>query len=579
MENRKKTRIIIITTIGMIIGALLIIAGILIFWNEDFKDLLVKLISLIKQKSPDLLVEGQPVYKIWLENLIPYGRWSVFAGTAIFLFFLIFFIDSRSKELKFFDRLDKQLLFETRIFSLFVAIMSGIMMALIITLGLVSWPVVDSLSLYTRISSSGVLGNAWNMYAGWDGRFFVFLLHVPLFQIFKSGYTYFVVAFNACCLILTAYVSSMFLTKITGNKKLIYYDFSLMLGVLWLGLVPIISSVVYWAVGGLYIFTSLFIFLWILIIYLLLFRVKSIGFKYFTVPLLMIFSFLIGGAGQPTSPALIFLTIVMLILARRKERNSKMVVSAALIFLILGTIFMLFAPGNFARAEFGAGSFNFSVISIFKNYINTFMGFSKGAISMIGLAIIGAFCSAIVKIKTSETKNITFISYIKSNKERLIMIISFLIAALITLIPFVMVPDFASPRASIYYVIFLLLFIWGIIDFFSVLFINGFYKKYCKRIGALMMIPIICFTILSFGVIVLSSKNIYQGIFIRSQMSERNEYLLDLSEAEKKHDITVKPVQGSIPELIHFKDITADKENWVNTAVAEFYGVKSIRLE
>ena len=93
------------------------------------------------------------------------------------------------------------------------------------------------------------------------------------------------------------------------------------------------------------------------------------------------------------------------------------------------------------------------------------------------------------------------------------------------------------------------------------------------------MIPIICFTILSFGVIVLSSQNIYQGIIIRSQMSERNEYLLDLSEAEKKQDITVKPVQGDIPELIHFNDITTDKENWVNTAVAEFYGVKSIRLE
>ncbi|GAI84730.1 unnamed protein product, partial [marine sediment metagenome] len=88
------------------------------------------------------------------------------------------------------------------------------------------------------------------------------------------------------------------------------------------------------------------------------------------------------------------------------------------------------------------------------------------------------------------------ISYIKNNKERLIIIASFLLAALITLIPFVLVPYFAAPRASIYYVIFILLFTWGVVDYFSVVFINGFYKKYFNKVVALTMIPIICFTIM-----------------------------------------------------------------------------------
>ena len=359
-----------------------------------------------------------------------------------------------------------------------------------------------------------------------------------------------------------------------------YYDFAIMLCVLWLGLIPIIKEVVYWAVGGLYIFTSLFIILWILIIYLLLFRVKVVRFKYFIIPVLMIFSFLIGGAQQITSPALIFLTVVMLLLTRKKEKDGKMIVFVALIFLILGTVFMYIAPGNFVRAGYGAGSFDFSIISIFKNYVNTFILFSITAIEMVILAIIGAFCSAVIKTKNNKSKNITVVSYIKSNKERLIIITSFLLAALITLIPFVLVPDFATPRASIFYVIFILLFTWGIVDYFSILFINN-YKKYFNRVVALTMITIICFTIMSFEVIILSSRNIYQGIFIRHQMIERNEYLSNLSEEEKKYDITVKPIEGKIPELLFFHDITTDLENSLNLNkdVAEFYKIKSIRID
>ncbi|GAJ17968.1 unnamed protein product, partial [marine sediment metagenome] len=154
---------------------------------------------------------------------------------------------SRSKKLIFFDKYSKLITHETRFFSLFVIVVSSIVMILIITLGLISWPVADDFSFYIKIRSSGVLGNAWNMYTGWDGRFFASLLHVPLFRIFKFGYTYLIVAFNTCCFILTAYVLSVFLTQIISSKKLMYYDFAIMLSVLWLGLIPIIKEVVHWA--------------------------------------------------------------------------------------------------------------------------------------------------------------------------------------------------------------------------------------------------------------------------------------------------------------------------------------------
>jgi hypothetical protein len=240
---------------------------------------------------------------------------------------------------------------------------------------------------------------------------------------------------------------------------------------------------------------------------------------------------------------------------------------------------MFTAPGNFIRAEYGKNSFNFSVITIFKNYIKVFLKFSQIAIIIIVLAILGAFSSAIIKAKNNPFKNITTASYIKNNKERLIIIISFLAAALITIIPFMLVPDFDAARASIYYLIFLLLFIWGIVDYFSVLLINRFYKTFFHKAVSLTMIPIICFTFMSYTIVALSLKNIYFGTFIRQQMNERNEYLSNLSEEGKKEDIAIKPIQGKVPELFYFVDMTTDKEYEINQAVADYYKLKSIRVD
>ncbi len=99
LKTNKKDIGKIIFIVGLIIGIFLIIAGVLIFWSEDFNDLLIKFISFLKQRSPYLLVEGEPVYVIWLIKLIMIGKASIITGATIFLFSLIIFIDSRYKKI------------------------------------------------------------------------------------------------------------------------------------------------------------------------------------------------------------------------------------------------------------------------------------------------------------------------------------------------------------------------------------------------------------------------------------------------------------------------------------------------
>ena len=69
-KKNNKSIVKIILIIGLIIGIFLIIAGILIFWSEDLHNLIIKVISALKDKSPYLLFEGKPVFTIWLEKLI-----------------------------------------------------------------------------------------------------------------------------------------------------------------------------------------------------------------------------------------------------------------------------------------------------------------------------------------------------------------------------------------------------------------------------------------------------------------------------------------------------------------------------
>ncbi len=73
IKKNKKDILKIAFIICGIIGITFIVCGILILWSEGFSNLLIKLISLLKQRSPYLLVDGKPVYTLWLVKLNTLG--------------------------------------------------------------------------------------------------------------------------------------------------------------------------------------------------------------------------------------------------------------------------------------------------------------------------------------------------------------------------------------------------------------------------------------------------------------------------------------------------------------------------
>ena len=99
LKKNKKDISEIILIVGLIIGILLLVVGLLIFYSDDFNNLLIKLISALKNKSPYILFEGKPVYTFWLKNLIPYGLLSIILSIIIPLFSLIIFIENKFKKI------------------------------------------------------------------------------------------------------------------------------------------------------------------------------------------------------------------------------------------------------------------------------------------------------------------------------------------------------------------------------------------------------------------------------------------------------------------------------------------------
>jgi len=538
----------------------------------------MKIFSDLHHEFPSLMEKGKSLSQYITGEVSSFGRFCNYLGIIIFLFPLASLIDRRVNKKGIFQKSSKITLLQNKKISFFILGIACIAVLLIILLGLISWPVSDDFSLNSKFSTSNPIVNAWEMYENWSGRYFSNLLLISLFSVFGIENINFMVGFNAVCIILLAYLLSIFLRNLKLKKEPNYFTFPIITCIIWLGLLPIIREVVYWAAGGFYIITALMSILWILAIYTLLFNYKKIRLKYLIFMPLLILSFLIGSANESLSPSLIFIAIVMLIAAGKDWKVNNTIVLIALIFLIGGSIFMYVAPGNFVRASQDFSSFDFNLIVMLKNYFNSFIISSDLAKEMIVLAGFGGISSSIIGIKKSLIKSETVVSYIKDNKKRFIIILSFLVAALISLSPYALVFNFFASRASVYYIIFLFIFTWGIVDFFSVFFIKN-YKNNNKRMIGIALIPIICFGILSFTVITISIKNIYEGVPVYRQMEERHEYLSNLSKEERNNNITVKTIKGKIPELIYFNDIIVDEKSWVNVAVSGFYKLKSIRLE
>jgi hypothetical protein len=281
-----------------------------------------------------------------------------------------------------------------------------------------------------------------------------------------------------------------------------------------------------------------------------------------------------GGSYQNLSIALIIFGILILV-SFWNYTHYRILLVLSICSLIIGSIIMIIGPGNYIRIDFYQTSIILDIKTLCRNFLSVFFEYNKTSLYMIISGIIGSFMFAAYDIKNFQ-KEKYLLSF--SNKK-IYLVISFLFMALITVAPFALVPRSAVPRAGIFYILFIFMFIF-IISFYLFSWVNWRYlSKYKPAKTILPFISIILLIIINFSIIILASVTIYQGITIRKQMNERHEYLSNLSSEEKNKDIVINRIRGIKPKLMNFYEISTDKNNWINNGAAKIYDLKSLKTK
>lgn len=470
-------------------------------------------------------------------------------------------------------------------------IIAMLVLASIISIGFFTWPKADDFSIVNKIKEIGIFQYVVDRYNTWDGRafslgiiqsFFLKYLPVEIINVIWAG-----------CLILTGLISLkifLYLSKINGMIKTSDYliGTAIFSSVLWYGFKPHLSDTVYWATGGVYVMALLLATVWF---YLWL---TKFSFQQNIRPLykllFSLFTTYIGALTQNLSCALLAYMGIEIVISILKGDKAKAKRALLMIILLsIGLLVIVVAPGNFVRSAYGKNSFIFNSWILFFNYYKTTLHFIRLSFGMIITIIISIPLTIIFSIHSSNY-NIkqTAIIYLKKNLPtslkwiiirplliKFLYLSQFLFAALASILPFIFLPDFISPRISIYFMVFI---------FFWIYF--GITPKILMRITSpptnkhghtpnysYLLINIFLLFILS-----ITTSHIIRLNQIKKEVLEREQIIKSYS--DKNVDVIIYPIdQTKIPFSYRFSDIASDKDNWINIAIATTYNLKSIKTD
>lgn len=453
-----------------------------------------------------------------------------------------------------------------------------VFIAMILYIAYISWPVADDFSHFVDMKACGHFYDyAWQIYNRWDGRYLSYLIMTILF--FNPMHMNYIVMFYVLALIFSA-IAFVNLWHESFFPKFRYFDwcaFLLTLCGLWLGLRPIIAQTVYWASGGVCaVLLLLLVLIWLSALYYYLYKGMNFRWRVLTVPLFFIYSSLVAMGYQALPPAIVFLVFVMLFGSKRQSEDKHFVV-LCLILYIAGAIFMYLAPGNFQRAREGPMSFVMTPAALMKNFLALFAYFTYLARYTIPYALLGGFVSSVCVCNYESKKVIETYAFIM--KTALIRSGVFMIAAVLAMLPFICVVDFASARTSFFFQIFLFLAFWHLGSVGGSLIWRSdknIVKKPAAVLGKMILI------IISTHALVVAFKDIKDGRNISYQMKDRHKILSEIIERQGANqiiNISINPIFGRVPQSLYFDDIKTFSEFWANDALARYYGFGQIRLK
>lgn len=457
-------------------------------------------------------------------------------------------------------------------FYILLILFLSLLLSLII-FGFNTWAIADDFCNLSRALNEGPFTHTLNIYKQWSGRILTGFLMSLSFYILKTPLN-----FN----LISSFLGLILGVVIFIISKIIFWNekdltqklaFSLIFGaIFWLGLENIIGEVIFWPTGGIvYLIPLLLGVTWCWLYLKLIFPSTNANSHNKTSTIFgIILSLLVGNAIEPLSVSLLCFGVILLYQNYKSlptsNRNAAII---RLIALIITTIVLFVAPGNFIRASYNPLSFDLNIAHLLLNYLKIIVFYVRVGHTLLFLSVILGLLMIFINITNPMTKLKLFFKKIYLNPSSNIGM-AFLWAALAGIVPMTLVRGFAAPRTSLYFLIFTVI---GILLIFRSIELSGTIRKMHKLSLLKYIVPIMVGIYLII-IIILDSK---QASTIRSQFFFRDNLIKSVP--VNTEIVSVPSITGMLPKRIHFDDILPDSKYWINGCIAKYYKIKEVQIK
>jgi len=393
---------------------------------------------------------------------------------------------------------------------------------------------------HERVNSlSDVLYSQYNHYFLWGGRTIVHIINQTLLMFDIKWMS----ILNSC-----VFVSYLFLLYKYSNKSL---QTNLYLLILLLFLCffahPAFFETFLWKTGSAnYLWGSTIILLF-LYPYYNHFRSKVVEENILKSILFLIFGIIAGWTNENMSIALIFFIVVLGIKFKKEKITIPYWYICGLIGLIIGTLFMMLAPGNFVRMDSME-----EIKHIFPSISTVYKNFLRYLLRIIIPYIALVYLYRKFPKNNEEKKNIIFISAL------------FVISACVALLSMSVPPIF--PKRALF----------GIITFIvigiGIIYANIDFNRMKKL--KIANVTVIIIMIILFGIEYYSRYKTLEET--SSFWKEREIYVKE--QKALGNDSIVFTTKAPVKDKYSTMDLTDDPNNWVNGAYSLYYGLKSVKV-
>ncbi len=440
-----------------------------------------------------------------------------------------------------------------------------------------TWYWADDFQFINDIRTRGIIDHCINGYMKWDGRFLSLGAIIQSFNIYYLPVEW---ANTIWCtfFILSCYIAAKIILKelnYTITFPSLYAIVTLISIILWIGFNRHISETVYWATGGFYSVNLFMGSVW----YWWLSRIREDKSNSTSNVLFILYSIVVGGSTQNLTIALLALLTIFIandLLTNNKEKM--LFLCFTIVAMAVGFIFISIAPGNSLRIQTDPEAFNLHPINLFNNYINVLLRYlTIGNILILLTVVTGFIIPFFINIHRSYNYNLVIkLPHSKKSLARFFNNIKWLIAALSTILPFILLAGFSADRTSIFFMYFLTLFIViNIAKVVKLVFPDHtnksphYFSNLFVFFGSYLLIIILFYS--------LAIKNIKQGIYLKKQIILRENFIKN----SNTDIVYVHPIDtDNITFCYKFRELVKEGErlHWINRSTAEYFGVKKVEL-